>query len=68
MKAVTRKSLGFGLIALVPIACCIATPLVLAAGISVAAFAWAGAVAVALVAAAGCSLLLLRRRSNSAGR
>jgi hypothetical protein len=58
-------SLGFGLLALVPIACCVGIPLVAAAGISVAAAAWAGGIAVgAVVLVAVVTLLALRLRQR----
>ena len=59
----TRKNLGFGLLAFVPIGCCIGIPLIVAAGISFAAAAWAGGIALAavvLLAAVG----LLRFRAG----
>lgn len=65
---VIGKNLRLGLLALLPIACCVGLPLVLAAGISVAALAWGGAAAGVLIVAAVCSVLLLRRRSNSTRR
>ena len=62
-----RKSLGFGLFALVPIACCIGIPLIAPAGISVAVAAWVGgAVLAAVVLAAVVVLLTLRLRRRHA--
>ena len=59
----TRKSLGWGALALIPIACCIGIPLIAAAGISVAVAAWAGGIAVgAIVLLAVATLLTLRLR------
>ena len=43
----TRQSLGFGLIALVPIVCCIGLPLIAAAGIGVGLAARLGGIALA---------------------
>jgi hypothetical protein len=45
-----EKELGFGLIALLPIACCVGLPLIVATGISVAAVAWAGGIALGVAA------------------
>jgi hypothetical protein len=61
----TRNNLGLGLLALVPIACCIGIPLILAAGISVAVAAYVGGIAAgAIVLAAAVAMLAagLRRR------
>ena len=61
----TRKNLDVGLLALVPIACCIGLPLIAAAGISVALAAWAGGIALAaLVLFAVVVLLVLRGRRH----
>jgi Cu/Ag efflux pump CusA len=62
-----RKNLGFGLLALVPIACCVGVPLLAATGVSVAVAAWAGGIAlgaIVLVAAAALLGLRLRRRGR----
>ena len=64
MKGGADKALGLGLIALLPI-CCVGLPLLLAAGISLAAFAWGGAVLGGLVAVAAFSGVLLRRRARA---
>lgn len=52
-----RKDLGLGGIALVSIACCVGLPLVVAAGFSVAAFAWIGGIAIAAIALAAAFTL-----------
>src|SRR5581483_7688298 len=60
-----RTNLGWGALALSPIACCLGIPLIAAAGISVAVAAWAGGIAVgAMVLAAVLILggLRVRRR------
>jgi hypothetical protein len=58
-----RRSLGLGLLALAPIACCVGIPLIAAAGISVAVAAWiGGAVVASVVLAAAVILLTLRVR------
>ena len=59
------KNHGLALLALLPIACCVGLPLVLAAGISVAALARGGVAAGVIVVMVVCSVLLLRRRSSS---
>ena len=56
----THKSLGFGLVALLPIACCIGLPLIAAAGVSVAVAAWAGALALATLVLSATLVLLAR--------
>ena len=60
-----RSNLGVGLLALIPIACCIGLPLIAAAGISVALAAWVGGIALAalvlIVVVAG---LVLRARCH----
>lgn len=55
-----RKSLG--LLAVVPIACCIGLPLIAAAGISVAAAAWVGGITGAALVLVGVVLLAVRAR------
>ena len=67
----TRKSLGWGALALIPIACCIGIPLIGAAGISVAVAAWAGGITVAAVVLVAVSIVLgvrLRRRYGRSSR
>lgn len=62
-----RKNVGLGLLALIPVACCIGIPLLAAAGVSVAVAAWAGGIAlgaIVLVAAAALLGLRLRRRGR----
>ena len=60
-----RWNLGLGLVALIPIACCIGLPLIAAAGISIGLAAWAGGTAVAaLVLIAAVALLVLRARRH----
>ncbi len=62
-----RKSLALGGIALVSIACCVGLPLVVAAGFSVAAFAWIGGIAIGAIALAAAftlfAVLIRTRRS-----
>ena len=65
-----EQELGFGLIALLPIACCVGLPLIVATGISVAGIAWAGGIALGVAAFAAAVVLLstrarTRRRSGS---
>jgi hypothetical protein len=60
-----RKSLGIGALALLPIACCIGLPLIVAAGIGAAALAWGGAVVGAVVIATAAAFLVLRRRART---
>ena len=58
-----RANLGVGLLALIPIACCIGLPLIAAAGISVALAAWVGGLAfAALVLIVAVAVLALRTR------
>ena len=60
-----RKSLGLGGIALLSIACCVGLPLIVAAGFSVAAFAWIGGIAIGAIAlTAGLTLLAVRIRTR----
>jgi len=58
-----RKGIGLGGIAVLPIVCCIALPLLLAAGVSAAAFAWGGVAlgALALIGVVAC--VVVRRRA-----
>ena len=53
-----RTSLGLGGIGLLSLACCVGLPLVVAAGFSVAAFAWVGGIAIGAIALAGALTLL----------
>ena len=53
-----RKSLGLGGIALLSIACCVGLPLIVAAGFSVAAFAWVGGIAIGAIALTAALALL----------
>jgi len=60
-----RSNLGVGLLALIPIACCIGLPLIAAAGISVALAAWVGGLALAaLVLIVAVAVLVLRTRRH----
>ena len=60
-----RSNLGFGLLALIPIVCCIGLPLIAAAGISVALAAWVGGLAfAALVLIVAVAVLALRTRRH----
>ncbi len=45
-----RKSLGLGALVLLPLACCAALPLILAAGLSAALLAWVGGLAAGVIA------------------
>lgn len=61
------KGIGLAGLALLPIACCVGLPLLLAAGVSVAAFALIGGIAVGAVAlAAAVALLAVRARRRRA--
>ena len=61
------KGIGLAGLALLPIVCCVGLPLLLAAGLSVAAFALIGGIAVGAVAlAAAVALLLVRARRRRA--
>jgi Cu/Ag efflux pump CusA len=63
------QNLGLGLLALVPIACCIGLPLIAAAGVSIAVASWAGGVALAgLVLIAAGVLFAVRVRSHRSDR
>jgi hypothetical protein len=55
----TPKNFGFGLLAVVPIVCCIGLPLLVAAGVSVALAAWAGGIALAVLAVGTVVALLV---------
>ncbi len=60
-----RSNLGVGLLALIPIACCVGVPLIAAAGISVALVAWAGGITLAaLVLILAVAVLVLRTRRH----
>jgi hypothetical protein len=54
-----RKTLGSGALALAPIGCCIALPLVATAGVSAALVAWIGGLALAVAGLVSCAILLL---------
>ena len=61
------KGIGMAGLALLPIVCCVGLPLLLAAGLSVAAFALIGGVTVGAVAlAAALALLVVRTRRRRA--
>jgi thiamine monophosphate synthase len=65
VKERAGSGVGFGLLALLPIACCVGLPLVAAAGISVAAVAWVGGLAVGAVAlVAAVFFLVVRARAK----
>jgi hypothetical protein len=55
----TRKNLGLGALALIPVVCCLGIPLVAAAG--VVAAAWAGGIALGVVVLAAVAILLSGR-------
>ncbi len=62
-----RQSLGLGALALVPIACCIGLPLLVAGGVSLAVAAWTGGIAAAAIALALVLVVFtsrLRRRRS----
>jgi len=64
-----RSNLGFGLLALIPIVCCIGLPLIAAAGISVALAAWVGGLVLAvLVLIVAVVVLVLRTRRHRTER
>lgn len=63
-----RASLGAVGLALLAVVCCVALPLLVAASISAAAFAWGGLVVGAVVAIAAFSFVFLRRRTRSEER
>jgi hypothetical protein len=65
----TRSSLGVGLLALIPVACCIGLPLIVAGGIGIGLAAWAGGLALtalAIVAAAALVVRVRRHRNDRA--
>ena len=60
-----RSNLGLGVLALIPIGCCIGLPLIAAAGISVALAAWVGGLTLAaLVLIVAVAVLVLRTRRH----
>ena len=62
-----RGSLGAAGIAVVAVVCCAGLPLLVAAGLSVAALAWVGGIAVGFVAlATALALIVLRVRRRRA--
>ncbi len=66
----TRKSIGLGALALIPIVCCIGVPLIAAAGVGVAVAARVGGIAAGAVALAAVVTLLgvrVRRRRSRRG-
>ena len=59
-----RSSLGAAGIAVLAVVCCAGLPLLVAAGLSAAAFAWIGGIVVGVVAlAVGIVVVVLRVRS-----
>lgn len=63
-----RKGFGLGGVALLSVVCCAGLPLIVAAGLSVAAFAWIGGIAVGIAAiAAAAALLIIRARRRRLG-
>ena len=61
------KGIGLAGMALLPIVCCVGLPLLLAAGVSVAAFALIGGITVgAVTLAAAVALLVVRARRRRA--
>ena len=67
MKGGADKNLGFGLVALVPIACCVGLPLVAAAGLSVAVAATIGGITFGAIAL-GVAVALLAARARARRR
>lgn len=62
-----RTGLGSAGMALLAVVCCAGLPLLLAAGLSAAAFAWIGGIALgAVVFVAAVALLIVRGRRHSA--
>jgi hypothetical protein len=61
-----RKGVGTGAIVLLPIACCIGLPLLVAAGIGVAALAWGAGVVAAFAVTVAAVVLLARWRARTA--
>ncbi len=57
----TRKNLGLGALALLPIVCCIGVPLIVAAGVSVALAAWVSGIAIGGIVLVGAIVLLAVR-------
>ena len=65
MKERAGGGVGFGLLALLLIACCVGLPLIAAAGISVAAVAWVGGLALGAIAlVAAVFFLVVRARAK----
>lgn len=63
-----RSNLGLGLLALIPIGCCIGLPLIAAAGVSVGLAAWVGGILLAtLLLVAAAALFVLRARRHRTG-
>ena len=63
----TRSNLGFGLLALVPIGCCIGLPLIAAAGISAALAVWVGGIALAVLVLLAVVVVLVPRERRRRG-
>jgi hypothetical protein len=64
-----RADLGVGLLAVIPLACCIGLPLFAAAGISVALATWVGGIALAaLVLIVALAVLVVRARRDRSDR
>ena len=61
-----RSMLGMGGVGLLAVVCCVGLPLIVAAGLSAAAFAWIGGVAAGLLALAIAVALLVVRARNAA--
>ena len=68
MMSEPRRHLGTGALALIPVACCIGVPLLVAAGTSAAVLVWGGAVIGGIVIATLAGVLLIRRRARGAAR
>jgi membrane associated rhomboid family serine protease len=64
----TRKSIGLGALALIPIVCCVGVPLIAAAGVGVAVAARVGGIAAGAVALAVVTLLGVRVRRRRSRR
>ena len=64
MRSGGDERLSFGLLALLPVACC-GLPLLLATSIGLTALAWGSAVGGALAATALLTLALVRRRARA---
>jgi membrane protein implicated in regulation of membrane protease activity len=57
------SNLGLGVLALIPVGCCVVLPLIAAAGVSVGLVAWVGGILLAgLVLVASAALLVMRAR------